>query len=370
MKVPAEAPSTTVGLTATAASDLDAMSANVAATGSASQLALVELRRQLAAWTRHESGARLGVDPEELHQLRVAIRRIDALLGIFKQQLPATLVRARKHAKSVLRTLGTARDLDVQLAELERYCASLSPAERLAAIPLRTRLEADRAKARLRMIRALDGEPTRLWREALDSGSAEYAAAAVPGAAPAALVMPVRVGKRYRKLRKDIRRLGSKSVMDEYHVVRRRAKLLRYALEPGAQLFGKPAEEMLRSLRRLQDGLGEHQDAYLAKNRLAALAAAPGAGLPPETLFFMGRLAEHHLHVTTRARKTLRGAWDKIRGRRWKTLRARMAHLSATVAKNQERSPVADAEVLAPPDRSASPELERAPVPESRPLKH
>src|SRR6516165_11506420 len=85
-------------------------------TSTAHGVAIAELRRLLAAWLRHEPGARLGHDPEELHQLRVTARRIDATLGLFKRQLPAALVRARKPTKAILRSLGAARDLDVQLS--------------------------------------------------------------------------------------------------------------------------------------------------------------------------------------------------------------------------------------------------------------
>ena len=101
-------------------------------------------------------------------------------------------------------------------------------------------------------------------------------------------MLPERVRGRFRKLRKDVRSLHARSTMEKYHAVRRRAKLLRYALEPGAGMFGKPAEEMLRALRRLQDGLGEHQDAHPAKNRLASIVADPGSHLPAETVFLMG----------------------------------------------------------------------------------
>src|SRR5215831_1096441 len=69
---------------------------------SATELALAELRRLLAAWLVHEPGARLGHDPEALHQLRVTARRIDATLGLFKRHLPVSLAQARKTAKSVL----------------------------------------------------------------------------------------------------------------------------------------------------------------------------------------------------------------------------------------------------------------------------
>ena len=45
-------------------------------TTSARAVAVAELRRLVAAWRRHEPGARLGEDPEELHQLRRAFRSL------------------------------------------------------------------------------------------------------------------------------------------------------------------------------------------------------------------------------------------------------------------------------------------------------
>lgn len=360
MKVPADEPqSATGGVAADEVTGAPGRPTPAGLTRSAHEMALAELRLQLVAWARHEPGARLGADAEELHQLRVAVRRIDAILGLFKAQLPQELVRARKTAKGILRTLGAARDFDVQLAELDRYCESLSAVERLSAAPLRARLQADRSAARAQMVRTLDSEPSRHWLETLHSGGASAAAANLPGALPAALVMPERVLKRFRKLRKDVRSLGAKSAMEQYHVVRRRAKLLRYALEPGAALFGKPAEEILKALRRLQDGLGEHQDAHLAKNRLKAIAADPHADLPAETLFLMGRLAEHHLNVTTQARKTLVRAWKKVRGKRWKSLRARMDQVSAAALA-----------AAVPGTSPAGPQQPQSPATQARPLRH
>lgn len=305
---------------------------------SAQQLALMQLRRHLTDWMRHEPGARLGTDPEELHQLRVVVRRIEATLSLFRHQLPSRLVETRKGAKGVLRALGSVRDLDVQLAELRQYCAGLHAAERGAALPLRSRLEEERARARARMVGVLDSEATRRWLEALNLASADCTAAAAPGAPLAATVMPDRVRGRCRKLKKAVRKLGAKSHPEEYHAVRRQAKRLRYAIECGTTFFGKPAEEMLKALRHLQDRLGAQQDAHMAKGRLAALAA-DSAPLPSETLFLMGRLAEWHLAQTPHARKTLARAWRRVSGKRWKSLRARMQELSDGVAAVQPALP-------------------------------
>src|SRR6516165_2465111 len=159
MKLPTNAPqpgapdAVSAELTVTAALAEGAQAFDL--TTSARAVALAELRRLLAAWREHEPGARLGEDPEELHQLRVTARRIDATLGLFRRQLPAALVRARKATKAVLRILGAARDLDVQLSELAHYCEKLGGEEGAAADPLRELLEKESARARARMIRGL-----------------------------------------------------------------------------------------------------------------------------------------------------------------------------------------------------------------------
>lgn len=325
----------------------------------AAAVASLELRRQLAAWSDHEPGARRGSDPEDLHQLRVAARRIDASLRLFDDQLPESLTRTRRPARQILRTLGAARDYDVQLGELEGYCATLSASECQAAAPLRARLEAEREHARARMAYALDSDAVRRWLETLDRESAALAAGVSDGAALAVTVMPERVHKRFRKLRKAVRGLKRESAMEEYHEVRRRTKQLRYAIESAQQIYGRPAEEMLKALRRLQDSLGKHQDAHLAKDRLACIAAEPRAELPAETLFFMGRLAEHHLGVTAQVRKSLKRGWRKVSGKRWKALRARMEQHGSAALKASARSsePDAAAAGVQPTEPQAQPDL-------------
>ena len=158
--------------------------------------------------------------------------------------------------------------------------------------------------------------------------------------------------------------------MEEYHLVRRRAKQLRYATECGAGMFGKPADEMLRALRRLQDKLGAHQDACMAQGRLAGIAAEPASGLPPATLFLMGRLAEHYAQVTSDTRRTLARSWRKVRGKRWKALRARLGELhdSAEAASDAGTTvPQAASADLVPSGASFA---GQSPEPETRSFKH
>jgi triphosphatase len=362
MKEPVNArPGEAVASDAVADPALAAIAAREEPPRSSHEMAIGELRRLLSAWQLHEPGARRGEDPEALHQLRVTARRIDATLGLFKRQLPRPLVQARKTTKGVLRTLGAARDLDVQLIELAQYCEPLADAERAAAEPLRQRLQSERERARARMMRGLDSEATRRWLETLRAADEERGE---HGGEPALAVLPERVRRRFRKLRKAVGKLRNKSSMEEYHQVRRRAKQLRYAIECGAGLFGKPGDETLRALRRLQDRLGAHQDAHMAQSRLALLAADPHSGLPPATLFLMGRLAEQHAQLTSQARATLSRSWRKVRGKRWRALRARLGQLSDSVL-TPPATPLPSS-LPALQLESASPTSEL----EARPLKH
>src|ERR1700693_2548998 len=100
------------------------------------EVALANLRRYLSAWHLYEPGARLGDNPEELHDLRVAGRRMDAILRQFRSSLPASFLRIRPTLKKVLRALGDARDLDVALIELEAFGRELPASERESIEPL------------------------------------------------------------------------------------------------------------------------------------------------------------------------------------------------------------------------------------------
>jgi CHAD domain-containing protein len=126
--------------------------------------------------------------------------------------------------------------------------------------------------------------------------------------------------KRYRSLRKAVDRLRVDVSAEARHALRGEVKKLRYALEAVGVIYGKPADAMLRSLRRLQERLGVQQDAAVAAQRLQTLAAAPPAGILPATVFLMGRLAEHHERSAARARGSEAGKRRRLRGR-WKRLR-------------------------------------------------
>jgi triphosphatase len=295
-------------------------------------VAMANLRRYLEFWHLHEPGARLGDDPEELHDLRVAGRRIMAILQQFQSFLPPTFLTIRTTLKTVLSALGHARDLDVALSELQTFSRKLPKSDRVGLEPLKQHLVSERGRARARMVSVLDSIWVQRNLQELTALLAEPGLASRASSAGLALhVSPELMRQRYRKLRKRADLLKSDSSTEAYHEVRGQAKKLRYAVEAVAAIYGKPADEMLRALRRWQESLGVQQDAAVAMHRLNTLASAPPEYIPAETLFLMGRLAERHLGAAKQARKLYATGYRKVR-QKWKKLRIKFEESTATEA--------------------------------------
>jgi len=296
------------------------------------EVACANLRRYWSAWLAHEPGARLGDDPEALHDLRVAGRRLDAILRQFGPHLPAALRQFRQTLKKVMRSLGEARDFDVALGELRTFSDGLVESDRPAIEPLQRHLVSERQRARARMLRILDSASVQRDFAKLTQVLTEPPSSAESSPAPSTADLASQmVRARYRKMRKRADRLGAHSSMEDYHAVRGRVKKLRYALEAVAVIYGKPADDMLRALRRWQESLGVQHDAHVASRRLQTLAASPPKGLPPETLFMMGRLAEHYAVSAGKAGKRFAKTYRKVRGR-WKALRQKAQSLAPPAA--------------------------------------
>jgi triphosphatase len=287
------------------------------------EVALANLRRFLSAWHQHEPAARFGDDPEALHDLRVAGRRMDAILSQFEAFLPSAIVRVRPTIKKVMRALGHARDLDVALLELQAFNDTLSADDRAKLLPLQEHLNAHRVVARQKMLATLDSSGVQKDFDKLRATLAHPASLLEAQPVSPLVTLSELIRSRYKKARKAADRLTADSSMDEYHAVRGRVKKLRYALETAAVLFGKPADEMVKALRRWQEKLGAQQDADVAGRRLRALAIQPPKGLPSETLFLMGQLAAHYHDRASKARKRHPRAYRKVQ-ERWKALKSKL----------------------------------------------
>jgi CHAD domain-containing protein len=285
------------------------------------------LRRHLASWLAHEPAARLGEDPEQLHELRVAGRRIDTMLGVFDSYLPKSLTRKRPAWKALMRVLGAVRDLDVQLAELASFATALDANNAQHLEPLRSRLEAERRAARAKMLHSLDRRSTRRLIDRFGAALVDPDRVPVGRDNPAAAVAaPDLIRRNFKRLRRAAEGIRIDPTPASHHFLRRQTKRLRYTIESFEGFYGQNADQVLQALRRLQKSLGEHQDAEIAANRFHAMV---GARLPAETLYLMGVFSERQRLTAGKARKRFPKRYRKVRGRGWKALRQAMRELSA-----------------------------------------
>lgn len=260
-----------------------------------------KLDAELRALLARETGTRSDRDPEDLHQMRVAVRRMRSVLRLADGR-DADTVRAE--LKWLGAALGEVRDYDVLIEHLRAVVGGFDDQDREPAALLVALFEAERAEARRRMSQALGS----LRYDSLLTAVAELSRDAEVRSAPeiSRLDPAQTLRKPYDKLTRAARRLPDVPSDAELHALRIRGKRLRYAAEMAAPAAGKKQAKQLGSLvkaaKKLQDVLGDHQDAVVAAARVRTLAVVSGA---PPVDFVAGRVVEHE-HFR---RAEARAAW-------------------------------------------------------------
>ncbi len=292
---------------------------------SVGDVAYVVLRRNMTAMVVHEPGTRLGEDVEELHDMRVATRRIRAALALFSDALPASAEHVRDELGWLGRTLGAVRDLDVQLERLEEWAGELPEEDKGALDELAEFLGREREAARDELLSCLESSRyERLvsgFSAVLRQGPPPCSAAT---SALAAAVVPDLVQSRHRSAIKAAKRARRSGAADDFHQLRIRCKRLRYTLEFVSEIYEGHTANMVSRVVRLQDALGFMQDARVAATRLHELATAEATGLSSTTVFAMGGVAERYRQEAERVRRVLPGHLEDLKGSHWQKVKALM----------------------------------------------
>ena len=304
-------------------------------------VALAVLRRHFSAMLAKEPGTRLGDDIEELHDMRVATRRLRAALSLFAEVLPETALRGRDDLGWIGQMLGAVRDLDVQIEQLDTWLDALGEADRDALTMLRSLLHEQRESARAAMLEMLDsrryegfvGRYGRTLR-------ARHLARSGPASRPARALAPDLIESRFRSVRKGGARIGADSPARDYHRLRIRCKRLRYALEFLADLYPGATRPLVRRLVTVQDVLGLHQDADVAIERLRHLAVTRSDDLDPGTIFAMGEVAERYRQSMIEQRAQFPAAFARLSGKQWKALHRLLERERPTPPTPTSRTPL------------------------------
>jgi CHAD domain-containing protein len=267
---------------------------------SADEVAFAILRRLFATMLAHEPAVRLGEDPEELHDMRVATRRLRAALKLYKEALPKRAERYERDLRFFAGALGDVRDLDVHLERLAGEASSNDEVPNEVFVALEER----RTEAQRRMLEALDSNRYERFVASF-SGTLRRGRSPSP-AGPILEIAPDLVRRRYKKVRKDARALTGDSPPEDFHDLRKKGKRLRYALEPLQGLYGKPAEGMVDLLKAIQDDLGDHQDLNVAAALMRELGVS--GDLSPRAAFSLGAMAERYNREAAELRANFLGS--------------------------------------------------------------
>jgi len=115
------------------------------------------LSARFDAMMAYAASTREGVDPEALHDMRVASRRLRAALDALDACYDSgSFRRVAQEAKSLTRALGAVRDEDVLLEGLHAYTESIPEDEQPALTRFVTHLETTRGPHREALVRYLD----------------------------------------------------------------------------------------------------------------------------------------------------------------------------------------------------------------------
>jgi triphosphatase len=269
-----------------------------------------------AAFLEHAPGALASEQPEHVHQMRVATRRLRAALRLFSDVLPPQAASISGELKWIAGRLGTVRDLDVQVRRLREEAIELSVSD--AVVPYAGWLEDQRARAQAELAEALQSRRYVDLADRLLGTSAWVCDPATDH--PLLEDAPPRLKRAMKRLRKRADAIDRDSSTADLHVVRIRAKRVRYTVEFYVAIYGKAAERFVRSVVALQDVLGNLQDGVVSGQHIHAAVQTAAGAWPAETTLALGQLLQFDTEQGRTLRKAFTDAYRSVRGKDWKRL--------------------------------------------------
>jgi len=263
--------------------------------------------------------AESGNDPEGVHQMRVALRRMRTAFALLRRELGLPALQAfNDDARWLTKLLGAARDWDVftceTLSEIAQYLPpgianfealreATVPPRAIAYTALRESLASKRYNRFLLSLR--HWVDSRGWRSELETGSLPILLE--PASVLAARVLTrlhggaLRRGQHFRQLSPPSR-----------HQLRVSLKKLRYAAEFFHNLYveNPKAKPFLGSLAKLQDALGRHNDASMTYPLLCDLAKDSTS---PELHRAIGAVVGWQARDHAEVEQTLRKHWRQFK---------------------------------------------------------
>ncbi|ONH28657.1 CYTH and CHAD domain-containing protein [Pseudofrankia asymbiotica] len=269
--------------------------------------------------------ARVRLDePESVHDLRVAARRLRSTLRTFRALFdPERTRRLEARLRDLNLLLNGARDGEVQLERFSGQIGELAERDVLGPVAARVQghLRSQQLRGREQALTWLRGDEYLTFLEDLITFVREPAYTPL-GRRPAREVLRRPVRRSDRKLRRRVEQataIPPGPARDAaLHGARKAAKRLRYAAEAVEVVYGPAATKHASRTKKIQNILGEHQDCVVAQDTLREFAIAANAA--GESSFTYGLLLCGERDRARHARGSLTARWPALsrrRDRRW-----------------------------------------------------
>lgn len=276
------------------------------------------LQSALAQLFANEPAAADGRDPEGVHQMRVALRRLRSALALLRRLAPSPAIESfRADAQWLASSLGEARNWDVFLtetvAETVEGCGTIDGFDALRAVAERHRAAgyaaarralADRRAWRLALALGAWIE-ARGWRGDVTSGDLAVLAGPVVTVAERALARQhrkvLRRGRHFKQLTPEAR-----------HELRLAVKRLRYTVDFFLSVFGdrRPVRRYAHALATFQAELGCYNDMATTRQLIGQFAVD---AMPGDARQALGAVAGWQARAVVGAEADLRAAWRAFR---------------------------------------------------------
>ncbi len=234
------------------------------------------IRKSWLALVSEAEGARIGEDPEHVHRMRVASRRLRAAMPIFRSCFPEKKYRKwRKEIKNITRSLGEARDLDVQIAFLEDYlrgmAGDLQGHETAGGLPEERPRDVLTLLGLLQQKRELVQPAVEAAGASLREGGILEEFGVVLSSYREGETSAGEYGTLHRRARKTISAritnllayepfVHDPDAVPRHHEMRIAAKRLRYTLETFNRFYSGSLKPYIQDVRTLQDIIGQLHD--------------------------------------------------------------------------------------------------------------
>ena len=250
-------------------------------------------------------------EPDSVHQMRVAARKLRSALKAFKPLFDEEWATAlRTELGWAAGELGAARDTEVIAERLERHSHDLNTAdaERVRKV-IGPYLESRASEAREHALAFLDTPRHDALLDSLVQATNNPRLTTLTDQ-PAREVMPELVNSSFRKLERQVHELRMDGPAEVWHKARITAKRVRYSADALKTVFNGPAQRLDYAMSEITDILGDHQDACIAQDVLKELAATDGIDGP--TGFSLGLAHEREYETEIHDRTEFERVWPEI----------------------------------------------------------